>query len=108
MKEKTFEFLVQIINSKQIGEIFKRADVIKMLIAYYKPSIYSKSQSTIRSTPSIILKCLVDKKYIERTEIGTYRILKHISIDIKYKDLCITYIKNNNARERKSNRKKVS
>lgn len=91
MKEQTFNFLKQLINSKEIGNIFLRNELVTMMIKYYHPGPKDSKNSTIRSSSNPALCVLIKKGFIERVDRGKYKVLKHIPCDFTYKDVKYDY-----------------
>lgn len=93
MRKKAFEFLKQLINSRHIGDIIIRAELVNMLLHYYKPGPKDSCNSTIRSTASPTVLWLVKRGTLERIGRGKYKILKHIPESLTYKDISYEYRK---------------
>lgn len=87
MREQTFEFLKQLINSKRVGDTFLRSDLTNMLIRYYHPGPKDSKNATIRSTTNPVIHVFIKRGTVERIGRGKYKILKHFPVFLEYKDI---------------------
>lgn len=86
MGEQAFEFLKQIINKRNIGDIVTRAEIITMLISRYKPGPKDPANATLRSGTNPVFKEFIIRGTLERVGRGEYKILKHVPCMLNYKD----------------------
>lgn len=86
MGEQTFEFLKQVINERNIGDIVTRAEIIAMLILKYRPSPKDTINATLRSGTNPIFNELIIRGILERVGRGKYKILNYIPYLLNYKD----------------------
>ena len=87
MKERAFNFLKELINSKHIGDIIERKDLVNKLIQYYRPNLKDKSNSSIRTVSNPTLNIMIKIGVLERIGLGKYKILKPVPINLSFKEI---------------------
>lgn len=84
MRREAFRFLVQLINSKGLGTMITRVELVKHMLSVYKPGPTSPSQSSCRSISDRMLTYFVKIGALRRVGRGKCEVLKHVPSSLKY------------------------